>query len=138
MPSCPGKKTVVYPLFANVATLMSALWLIPGTTIASLAPLERAQVGSSAVLDAGSSVPLAVTTILLDGPVSCIPRPELTNVLDAPESNMASVIAFSIALASSCVDARSTFQRLSRCAHRCADVAIGLGLASMMGRAISL
>ena len=98
--SCPGKKTVVYPLFANVATLMSALWLIPGTTIASLAPLERARVWSSAVLDAVSSPPLAATTILLDGPVSCIPRPELTNVLDAPESNMASVIASSVALAS--------------------------------------
>jgi len=124
----------VYPLFANVATR----WLIPGTTIASLAPLERARVGSSAVLDAGSSVPLAVTTILLDGPVSCIPHPELTNVLDAPESNMASVIASSIALASSCVDAQSTFQRSSRRAHRCADVAMGLGLASVTGRASSL
>jgi hypothetical protein len=56
-------------------------------------------VGSSAVLDAGSSVPLAVTTILLDGPVSCIPCPELTKVLDAPESNMVCVIASSIALA---------------------------------------
>jgi len=97
-PSCPGNNTVVYQLFAKVAMLMSALWLIPGTTIASLAPLERARVWSSAVLDAGSSVPLAVT--ILDGPVSCIPRPELTNVLDAPESNMASVIASSIALAS--------------------------------------
>jgi hypothetical protein len=92
--------------------LMSALWLIPGPTIASLTPLERAQVGSSAVLGAGSLVPLAVTTILLDGPVSCIPSPELTNVLDAPESNMASAIASSIALASSWLDARSTFQRL--------------------------
>ena len=117
---------------------MSALWLIPGTTIASLAPLERARVGSRALLDARSSVPLAVTTILLDGPVSCIPHPELTNVLDAPESNMASVIASSIALASSCVDARSTFQRSSHCAHHCADVAMGLGLASVTGRASSL
>jgi len=138
MPSCPGKKTVLYPLFANVAMLMSALWLIPGTAIASLAPLERACVGSSAVLDAGSLVLLAVTTILLDGPVSCVPRPELTNVLDATESNMASVIASSIVLASSCVDARSTFQRSSRRAHHCADVAMGLGLASVTGRASSL
>ena len=81
-PCCQGKNIVVYPLFANVDMLMSALWLIPGTTTASLAPLERARVGSSAVLDAGSSVPLAVTTILLDGPVSCIPCPELTKVLD--------------------------------------------------------
>ena len=126
------------PLFANVAMLMSARWLIPGTTIASLAPLERAQVGSSAVLDAGSSVPLAVTTILLDGPVSCIPRPELTNVLEAPESNMASVIASSIALASSWLDARSAFRRLSRRVHHCADIAMSLGLASVTGRAISL
>jgi len=74
----------------------------------------------------------------LDGPVSCIPRPELTNVLEAPESNMASVIASSIALASSCVDAQSTVQRSSHHAHHCADVAMGLGLASVMGRAISL
>ena len=81
---------------------------------------------------------VAVTTILLDGLVSCIPCPELTNVLDAPESNMASVIASSIALASSWLDARSTVQRSSRRAHRCADVAMGLGLASVTGRAISV
>ncbi len=137
-PSCPGKNTVVYPLFSNVDTLLSALWLIPGTTIASLAPLERARVWSSAVLDTGSSVPLAVTTILLDGPVSCIPHSELTNVLDAPESNMASAIASLIALASSCLDAQSAFRSSSRRAHRCADVAMGLGPASVMGRAISL
>jgi hypothetical protein len=79
-----------------------------------------------------------VTTIILDGPVSCIPCPELTNVLDAPKSNMASVIASSIALALSWLDAQSTFQRLSCRAHRCADVAMGLGLASVTGRAISL
>jgi hypothetical protein len=54
--------TVVYPLFANVDMLMSALWYIPGTTAAFLAPLERARVGSNAVLDAGSSVLSAVTT----------------------------------------------------------------------------
>jgi len=54
-PCCPGKNIVVYPLFANVDTLMSALWRIPGTTTASLAPLERVQVDSSAVFDAGSS-----------------------------------------------------------------------------------
>jgi hypothetical protein len=137
-PSCPGKNTVVYPLLAKVATLMSALCFIPGTTIAFLAPLERAQVGSSAVLEAVSSPPLAATTIVLDGPVSCIPRPELTIVLVVPESNMASVIASSIALASSCLDARRTFQRSSRRAHRCADVAIGLGLASATGKARSL
>jgi hypothetical protein len=81
---------------------------------------------------------LAATTILLDGPVSCIPSPELTIVLVVPESNMASVIASSIALASSCFGTRSAFQRSSRRAHRCADVVMGLGLASMMGRAISL
>jgi hypothetical protein len=79
-----------------------------------------------------------VTTILLDGPVSCIPCPELTNVLDAPESNMASVIASSIALASSWLDAQSTLQRSSCRAHHCADVAMGLGLASVTGRVISL
>ena len=69
-PCCPGKNTVVYPLFANVATLMSGLWRIPGTTTASLAPLEMVRVGSNAVLDAGSLVPLAVTTALLNVPVS--------------------------------------------------------------------
>ena len=51
-PCCPGKNTVVYPLFANVDTLISACWLIPGMTTASLAPLESAQVDSNAVLDA--------------------------------------------------------------------------------------
>ena len=137
-PCCQGKNIVVYPLFANVDMLMSALWRIPGTTTASLAPLERARVDSSAVFDAGSSDPLAVTTNLLDGPVSCIPPPELTNVLDAPESNMACVIASSIALASSCLDARSTFQHLSRRPQRCADVAMGLGPESATGRASSL
>ena len=38
MPSCPGKNTVMYLLFANVDTLISAGWLIPGITIVSLAP----------------------------------------------------------------------------------------------------
>jgi 3-dehydroquinate dehydratase len=78
---------------------------------------------------------LATTTILSDGLVSCIPCPELTTVLVVPESNIASVIASSIALALSWLDARSTFQRSSRRAHRCADVAMGLGLASVTGRA---
>jgi hypothetical protein len=81
---------------------------------------------------------LAATTILVDGPVSCIPRPELTTVFVVPESNMASLIASSIALASSCFGTRSAFQRSSRRAHRCADVAMGLGLASTTGRAIFL
>jgi len=134
-PLFPGKKTVVYPLLANVPTLMSAGWLIPGTTIASLAPLERARVWSSAVLDAASLPPLATTTILSYGPMSCSPHPELTTVLVVPESNMASEIASSIALASSWLDSQSTFQRSSRHAHRCADVAMGLGLASVTGRA---
>jgi hypothetical protein len=67
--------------------------------------------------------------------VSCSPHPELTTVLVVHESNIASVIASSIALASSWLDAQSTFQHLSRRAHRCADVAMGLGLASVTGRA---
>jgi hypothetical protein len=67
-----------------------------------------------------------------------LPCPELTNVLDAPKSNMASAIASSIALASSWLDAQSTFQRSSCRAHRCADVAMGFGLASVTGRAISV
>ena len=117
---------------------MSALWCIPGTATASLSPLERARVGSNAVLDAGSSVPLAVTTTLSDGPVSCIPRPELTKVLDAPESNMACVIASSIALASSCMNAQSTFCCSSRRVQRCADVGLDFGPESMMERASSL
>jgi hypothetical protein len=91
-PCCPVKNTVKYPLFANVHTLMSALWRIPGTVTASLAPLERARVGSNAVLDAGSSVLLAVMKTLSNGLLSCIPRGELPKVLDAPESNMACVI----------------------------------------------
>jgi 3-dehydroquinate dehydratase len=79
-----------------------------------------------------------VTTILLDGLVSCIPRSELTKVLDAPEFNMACVIASSIVLASSCLDARSTFRRSSCHAQRCANVAMGLGPESATGRASSL
>ncbi len=51
-PCCPGKNTVVYPLFANVDTVISACWLIPGMTTASLTPLESEWVDSNAVLDA--------------------------------------------------------------------------------------
>jgi 3-dehydroquinate dehydratase len=66
--------------------------------------------------------------------VSCSPRFDLTTVLVVPESNMAAVIASSIALASSCLYSRNTFQRSSRRAHRCADVVMGLGLTSVTVR----
>ena len=118
--------------------LMSALWHIPGTTTASLAPLETVWVGSNAVLDAGSLVPSAMTITLLDVPVSCIPCPELTKCLDASESNMDCVIASSIALASSCMNVQSTFCHLSRHAQHCANVALGFRPESMMERASSL
>jgi hypothetical protein len=68
-----------------------------------------------------------VTTTLLDVPVSCISCPELTKCLDAPDSNMACVIASSIVLASSCLNAQSTFCCSSCCAQRCADAAMDLG-----------
>jgi hypothetical protein len=127
-PCCPGKKTVVYPLFANVATLISAPCLIPGTTIASLAPLESARVDSIPVFVAWSFVPPAVTTTLLEGPVSCSPRLEFTNVFDAPESNIACVMASSMILASRCFAAWLFFLRSSFRAQRSADVDLGRGL----------
>ena len=131
-PFCPGKNTVMYPLFANVDTLISVFWLIPGTTIASLAPLESARVDRNAV--AQSFMPPAVMTTLSEGPVSCNPRCEFTNVLDALVSNIACVIACSIALASSCFTVLSAFLRLSCLAQRSADLDVGLGLASTTER----
>ena len=57
--------------------------------MASLAPLESVRIGSNdAVFDAGSSDPSAVTTTLSDDPVSFMPYFVLTNVFEAPESNM--------------------------------------------------
>lgn len=66
--------------------------------------LGDAQVDSNTVLDAGSSVLLAVTMALFKHPVSCIPCHELTYVLDAPESNMAWVIVSCVASALICFD----------------------------------
>jgi hypothetical protein len=126
-PLFPGKKMVVYPLFANVETLISAGWLIPGTTIASLAPLESARVDRSPVFVAWSFVPPAVTTTLSERPVSCNPCREFTNIFDEPESNMACVMACSIALASSCIAAFIAFRRSRRRAQRSSDVDVGLG-----------
>ena len=79
-------------------------------------------------------MPLAVTTTLLEGPVSCNPRREFTNVLDAPESNIACVIACSIALDSSCLTVLSAFLRSSRLAQRSANLVVGLGPVSMTER----
>jgi hypothetical protein len=124
-PCCPGKKTVVYPLFANVATLISAPCFIPGTTIASLAPLESARVDSIPVFVALSVVPPAVTTTLSDGPVSCSPIFEFTNVFDAPESNIASVMASVKILSSRRFAAWLLFLRSSLRAQRSANVDLG-------------
>ena len=81
-------------------TLIKASCVMPGTTTASWAPLERADVGSNAIWEAGSLLPFAVTTTLFDNQVSCSPLLDLTNVFEAPESNIASVIAALIALSS--------------------------------------
>ena len=133
-PFCPGKNTVMYPLFANVDTLISVFWLIPGTTIASLAPLESARVDRNVVLVAQSFVPPAVTTTLSEGLVSCNPCREFTNILDAPESNIPCVIACSIVLALSCFTVLSAFLRLSCLAQCSVDLDVGLGLASTTER----
>ena len=133
-PSCPGKNTVVYPLFANLDMLISAFWVIPGTTIASLAPLESAQVDRNAVLVVQSFVPPVVTTTLSEGPVSCNPHCKFTNVLDAPESNITCIIACSIALALSCFTVLSAFLQLSCLAQHSADLDVGLGPASTTER----
>jgi hypothetical protein len=123
-PSCPGQNTAMSPLFANVDSLISAFWLIPGSTIASLAPLESARVNRNVVLVARSFVPPAVTTTLLEGPVSCNPCREFTNVLDAPESKSAL----------SCFTVLSAFLRLSRLAQHSVDLDVGLGPASTAER----
>ena len=78
--------------------------------------------------EAGSSVPLAVMTTLLHNPVRCMPCHELTNVLDAPESNIACLMASSMALASSCFDAWNSFLHSSRRAQRQESLEMGLGL----------
>ncbi len=72
-------------------------------------------------------MPPAVTTTLSEGPVSCNPRCEFTNVLDAPDSKIACVIACSIALDSSCLNVLSAFLRLSRLAQQSANLVVGLG-----------
>ncbi len=100
---------------------------MPGMTRASRAPLESARVGNKTVWDAGCSVPSAVMTTLLDNPVRCIPHRELTNVLDAPESNTARVIASSTALALRCAETLSACCRSSRCAQRLESFEMGLG-----------
>jgi hypothetical protein len=62
----------------------------------------------------------------------------LTKCLDAPESNMACVIASSIALASNCLNPLSTFHCFSCRAQRCTDVALGFRPVLMIKRAGSL
>eukprot|EP00956_Cyclotella_meneghiniana_P029602 scaffold72355_cov30-Cyclotella_meneghiniana.AAC.1 len=106
--------------------------------MASLAPLESARIGSNAVFDAGSSDPLAVTTTLLDDPVSFMPYLLLTNVFEAPESNIACRIASSIAIVSACLLACCAFLRSNRRAHRRETLDIGLGPLSMAAEANSL
>jgi hypothetical protein len=79
------------------------------------------------VFVAWSFVPPAVTTTLSEQPVRCNPRHEFTNVFDAPESNIACVMASSIALASSCIASLIAFRRSSRRAQRSADFDVGRG-----------
>ena len=107
--------------------------------MASLAPLESALIGSNAVFEAGSSDPSAVTTTLSDVPVSFVPCFELMNVFEAPESNMACLIASSIAFASTRLLACCDFLRSNRRAgHRRDSLEIGLGPFSMAVVANSL
>ncbi len=82
-------------------------------------------------------MPPAVMTTLLEGLVSCSPHCEFTNVLDAPESNMACVIVSSIALALSCLNTQSAFWRLSHRAQRLESFDMGLGPESATERASS-
>ena len=106
---------------------------MPGMTRASQAPLESARVGNKTVWDAGCSVPSAVMTTLLDNPVRCIPHRKLTNVLDAPESNIACVILSSTALVSHCVETLSARRRSSHCTQRLESFEMGLGPWSRTG-----
>ena len=70
---------------------------------------------------------LAVVITLLECPLSCKPCRELTKVLDAPESNIACVMASSVALALSCIAALITFRRSNCHAQRSANFDVGLG-----------
>ncbi len=83
---------------------------------------------------AWSFVPLALTTTLSEHPVSCNPRRDATNVFDAPESNIACVMACSIALASRCLFVLIAFRRSRRRAQRSADLDVCLGSASITER----
>ena len=96
-PCCSGKKTVVYPLSANVPTLKSAGCFIPGTTNDSLTSLGRASMGNNAVCEAGRAPPFAATTDRSDSPVSVTPVFELIKWRLVPESNIPSRIASSTA-----------------------------------------
>ncbi len=80
---------------------------------------------------AWSFVPLAVTTTLSERPVSSNPHRDLTNIFDAPESNIACVMACSIALASRFLAVLIAFRRSRRRAQRSADLDVGIGLASI-------
>ena len=59
--------------------------------------------------------------------VRCIPLCEFTKVFEAPESNIACVMASSMVLASSCSAALSAFRCSSRRAQRSADFDVGCG-----------
>ena len=72
-------------------------------------------------------VPLAVVTTLSECPVSCNPRREFTKVLDAPESNIACIMASSIALASSCIASLIAFRHSRHRTQWSADFDMGLG-----------
>ena len=83
---------------------------------------------------AWSFVPLAVTTTLSERPVSCNPLRDSTNVFDAPESNIACVMACSIALAAMCFAALIAFCRSRRRVQRSADLDVCLEPASKTER----
>jgi hypothetical protein len=88
-------------------------------------------VGKSAVLEASSTWPPAVTTLRLDGPVSFIPCADCINVHDAPESNNASLIAAFMAISLSCLCRRRAFLCSRWHAHRLDTLEIGRGVSLM-------
>jgi hypothetical protein len=79
---------------------MSAFVDISGMTIASRAQAFSCPRGRRAVMVAFMTCPLAVETVLDDGPVSSSPFADWMKLLVAPESNIASFMAATSLMAS--------------------------------------
>jgi len=87
----------VCPLSANATTLMSAFGCMAGITCACFASGGKLLMASSILSVALITLPLVVTTCLLEVPVCLNPAADFINKLIVPESNIASFIASSIA-----------------------------------------